>query len=235
MDAVILTGGSRGLGAALLDALVASGRDVAVLARTPPATPCRFIRTDLSDPAGARAGIAQALDTFAHADRLTLINNAGTVAPITLSGQYPAGEAEQALTLNLVTPILLCNAAIAAAAGRPLRILNISSGAAVSVYPGWGVYGAGKAGLDHFTRHVAAEHPGIRAVSLYPGVIDTGMQADIRATREQDFPNRARFDALARDGALSAPADAARRILAWLDHPDFGREPVVDIRHLQAD
>jgi NADP-dependent 3-hydroxy acid dehydrogenase YdfG len=115
-----------------------------------------------------------------------------------------------------------------------LRILNISSGAAVTAYPGWSVYGGTKAGLDHFSRTVAAEQTGnaVKVVSLYPGVIDTGMQETIRHSDPELFPNKERFDKLKSEGQLATPEATARRVLDYLNSAAFGSEAVVDVRSL---
>jgi NAD(P)-dependent dehydrogenase (short-subunit alcohol dehydrogenase family) len=175
-------------------------------------------------------------------DAVTLINNAGTVAPIALADQLPAASVADAVALNLTTPIALTSAFLRLTAHWPglRRILNISSGAAHTAYPGWSVYGASKAGLDHFSRCVAHEqaqrespaHNPAHIVSLAPGVIDTDMQTHIRNTPAADFPLRERFVALKAEGQLQSPEAAARSILSYLDHPDFGHETVVDIRQL---
>lgn len=245
MRRFIITGCSRGLGLALTQAAIDDGGRVAGLARHQPAPlddRGRFslIEADMTDSCQLHGKLAHAL-TALGSDRsqsLTLINNAGVVTPMVPAGDYAAEEVCQALAINLTAPILLTNAflQLAPAFADRLRILNISSGAARQVYPGWGIYGAGKAGLDHFTRHVAAEqarHPhGAQAVALYPGVIDSDMQQTIRAADSDGFPMKPRFDALKRDGALASPAETARRILDYLESEAFGTEPVLDIRTL---
>ncbi|AXK40062.1 SDR family NAD(P)-dependent oxidoreductase [Crenobacter cavernae] len=247
MHGAIVTGASRGLGAALAAALLAEGAAVVGLARH--ATPdtqtlaerypdrWTFIEADLGDTArlAEHCRAALALLDKHHPAALTLINNAGVVTPVAQAGHYPTGEMIAAYAVNLLAPVALTDAFLAlTSANVERRVLNISSGAAAKPYPGWGVYGSSKAALDHFTRTVAVEQAaqpnGARLVSLYPGVIDTAMQTAIRATDPADFPNRARFTALKADGALSQPADAARAIAAFLAAPDFGLEPVVDIR-----
>ncbi|GGY17705.1 SDR family NAD(P)-dependent oxidoreductase [Paludibacterium paludis] len=243
MEAFIVTGASRGLGLALARLLADRGHRVAGVARRASLTldngPVIAIDADLT---GADAGgaILRALAALplAQCERVTLINNAGTVTPIALAGRYPDDEVGQALALNLVAPILACNAFLAATDPLPLgrRVLNISSGAAAKAYPGWGVYGAGKAGLDHFTRCVAAEqhgHPNpAQLVALYPGVVDTGMQDTIRATPAEGFPMRQRFVALKEEGQLTPPDTAAARIADYLASPAFGSDIIIDIRDL---
>ena len=69
-----------------------------------------------------------------------------------------------------------------------------------------------------------------RIVSLAPGVIDTGMQAQLRASNEQEFPTLQRFKEFKATGQLAAPVDAATRLVTFLERKDFGAVPVADVR-----
>jgi benzil reductase ((S)-benzoin forming) len=113
------------------------------------------------------------------------------------------------------------------------RIVHISSGAARNAYAGWSIYCATKAALDHHARAVSLDdNRALRVCSVAPGVVDTGMQAEIRATDLQDFPLREKFNELKRSGQLSTPADAARKVLDYALSDTFGDTPVVDVREL---
>lgn len=248
MHGVIVTGASRGLGLALTHALLADGARVVALARSTSFELTRLadaypqhlttLLTDLADcetvpQAGQEALAALGQGPFAS---LTLINNAGVVTPVAPAGAYPAAEAIRAVHVNLLAPMLLTDAFLKYGEGKApeRRILNISSGAAVTAYPGWSVYGSTKAGLDHFSRIVAAEQAGstVKVVALYPGVIDTGMQETIRHSDPALFPNKARFDQLKNEGQLATPEATARRLLDYLYSAAFGSEAVVDVRSL---
>ncbi len=239
--AYIVTGVSQGIGAEFVSQLLAQQAPVFGVARrlADKQNPLyQGTSVDLSLSFDAKAVIQQALAFFADFDLTTvvLINNAGTVAPMAISGNYPEDQVAAALHLNLTAPVLLSNALIQLLPPQLHgKLLHISSGAAQTPYPGWGVYGASKAGIDHFSRIVQKEHPELCSVAIYPGVVNTGMQAQIRAQNKADFPNLDQFIALKDNAALSEPEDVARAILSYLASPAFGSEAVVDIRKLADD
>lgn len=250
MQAAIVTGASRGLGLALCTELLQRGMVVIGVARQQGAAlqqlaaqhagRLHFLRADMADSAALQGLMAECLQLLSLQDvrQLLLINNAGVVTPIASAGFYPPAELCQAIAINLTAPMLLTDALLRLG-DEPdcaLRIACISSGAAIKAYPGWGVYGSSKAGLDHFCRHVAQEQLAranpARIASIYPGVVDTDMQASIRSSDPAQFPNKERFDALKREGGLSTPQQAARKIVQHLLSAEFGVETVIDIRQL---
>lgn len=136
------------------------------------------------------------------------------------------------VTLNVSAPLAL-SSRVASVHCNDLRLLHISSGAAREAYPGWGVYGATKAALDHHARAVKADGDmRIRVCSLAPGVIDTEMQAEIRGTDIAVFPLQKRFIGLKQDKLLSSPADTAKKLVSYLLSDDFGKEPIFDLRQI---
>jgi len=245
--AIVLTGASRGLGAALARGLARPGVLLVTIARRPDAAlqdhaqaqGCRLaqIAADLSDPQAAAGAAAQMTTLLPQgAARLRLINNAGALQPVGRVDALTDGRAIAAtLSLNVAAAITLTAAFLQAAAGRPAdcRVLNISSGAGRNTFPGWGVYCASKAALDMYTRVAADEYAagGARFVSLAPGVIDTAMQADIRASDPAHFPALERFQAMHREGKLASPEAVAARLIDYLERDDFGATVVDDIRN----
>ena len=241
---VILSGASRGLGAALALAACRPGTLLVTLSRG--AHPLlaqqarrsgcqhRHYAVDLSDPAQTET-VARGLfaDLPAGAARYRLINNAGTVEPIAQAATLDAASVAHALHVNVAAAMLLTAAFLAATpAQADRRVLNISSGAGQRPMPGWSVYCATKAALDMYTRTVKLEQrgSGLRIAALAPGVIDTPMQARIRATLPDAFPAVEDFKELHRGGRLAAPADVAARILDYLERDDFGQNELDDIR-----
>lgn len=182
---------------------------------------------------GEAAGVQEAEHSAgAQAGQVLLVNNAGLVSPIGPPGGQGGAAVMQAVALNVAAPLALADAWVAATAGVPdRRIVHISSGAARNAYAGWSVYCATKAALDMHARAVQLDGvAGLRIESLAPGVIDTGMQAHIRATDASQFPLVGRFQGLHRDGALQSPSDVARRLLAHVLGDAFGAEAVRDLR-----
>ena len=237
----IVTGHSRGLGAAIAETLLASGVAVLGLARHGNASLAarypqllRELAIDLTDVAALQRWLAgDALQQFlVGCPSILLINNAGTIQPVAPVGSPEDVAIARALNLNVVTPLILANAVIAAASEVPeKRILHVSSGAARSPYPGWSVYCASKAALDQHARSVALDEvAGLRIASVAPGVIDTDMQAEIRAASPTSFPLRGKFEDLQRNGQLADARECAGRLVAYLLDDGFGAEPVADLR-----
>lgn len=234
MIKAIVTGHTRGLGAAIAAELRARGIAVLGLARgRSPLAGIEQVELDMADPAALQAWLSGAtLRGFvAGADTVLLVNNAGVVTPVgPLASQEPAAVL-RAVSLNVAAPLALAAAFAQAAPASERRILHVSSGAGRNAYPGWAVYCATKAALDHHARAVQLDGDRrVRAVSLAPGVIDTDMQAAIRATPGAHFPLRQRFVDLKDSGALVAPAQCARAVVDYLLAPGFGAQPVDDLR-----
>lgn len=235
----IVTGASRGMGAAIAAQLAAAGHRVLGLSRRVNAG-AAFEQwpIDLADAAPAAQRLEAWLgglrgEEFAGA---TLINNAALLPRAAPLQSVPADELMAALRVGLEAPLLLTAAFLRATAGwpAPRRMLNISSGLGRRAMAGQAAYCAVKAGLDHYSRCVAldeARQPnGAKIVSLAPGVIDTDMQVQLRTSDLAAFPDGAGFRQLHAGGQLATPEAAAARVLAYLARPDFGANPVADVR-----
>jgi benzil reductase ((S)-benzoin forming) len=112
----------------------------------------------------------------------------------------------------------------------------LTSGAARSVYPGWSSYGAAKAALDQWVRNVGAEQSirgGVQVLAVGPGTVDTGMQAQLRATAPEDFPSRQKFLDLRTAARLADPDVVGRDLWRLLD-AGLENGSVVDLRNLPA-
>lgn len=216
----IVTGSSRGLGAAISEELGRRGWSVLGVSRSAQES------LDLADPAAVTAWLAGPVlrDFLADADEVLLVNNAGLLGPATLAGAQDAEAAIAAVNVNVTSVILLTNAVLALRGdGVPTRIAHVSSGAGRRPIAGWSVYCATKAAVDQHAMTVAAEGlASVRIGAVAPGVVDTSMQEEIRGSR--DFPGRDGFVALKRDGGLLTPGQSAAGFLDIVLSDDFGRE-----------
>ena len=139
------------------------------------------------------------------------------------------------MALNVAAPLMLTNHVLTVRPeSLPVKIVHISSGAGRKAYPGWSVYGATKAALDHHARCVAAEdRRNVAIASIAPGVVDTAMQAEIRGLPQDEFPVLPRFVQLRRENGLASPESAATMIAAMIADEDFGSEVIEDVRRRQ--
>ncbi len=242
----IVTGASKGLGRAMALGLMDDRTHLIAISRTHDARladhardrgyALQQIQCDLANPAAVERLAEQIMPSLPnHAERYLLINNAGSVEPVSQADALrSAARITAAFSLNVISAIALSAAFLqhTAGLGGERRIMNVSSGAGRHATPGWGVYCATKAALDRYSEVVAAEgHRDTRIVSLAPGVIDTGMQQSIRAYDGAAFPNVERFRAMHDQGRLSSPVDTAAHVLAYLNRDDFGTKVLADIRH----
>jgi NAD(P)-dependent dehydrogenase (short-subunit alcohol dehydrogenase family) len=211
---VAITGGTSGLGLALVRRLHAQGahvafvarhRDrVAEVAREHPGT--HGIVGDVSIKGDIYPMALQILGDLGGLD--ILVNNASDLGstPLALLGDTECEDLERALATNVLGPFRLTKAllgALAASAreGRGAVVLNVSSDAAVNAYPTWGAYSASKAALRHLTAIWDTElsEQGVRFLSVDPGDMDTPLHA-------LAVPDADRSD-------LRRPEDAAQELL----------------------
>src|SRR5512134_3526290 len=195
----VITGASRGLGAGLASAFRERGLRLGLCARTAPALPggpdVLAERLDVRDAAAVAAFGAAVEARFGAID--LWINNAGVLEPIEPLRDVTPAAARTHLEVNVLGVLFGSQAFV-----RHLRrrggegvLVNLSSGAARKPYAGWSIYCAAKAGVDRLTECIALEEAGhgLRAYAVAPGLIDTGMQAQIRATPIERFPELPRF------------------------------------------
>ena len=236
--AALVTGASRGLGAALARALAREGARVVLVARgrdelegvagaiRRAGGEAHALPGDVGDKedihrlAGAAAALVGPLDLLVH--------NASTLGrtPLPLLLDTDCEELERVLAVNLVGPFRLTKALAGSMAlrGRGL-VLHVSSDAAITPYAGWGAYGVSKAALDHLGRIWAAEleGSGVRFLSVDPGEMDTGMHA--AAMPEADPQSLARPTDVAEtildmmQAVETIPSGARLEASAWSNRP----------------
>ena len=224
MRAAIVTGVSRGLGESLAHVLLEQGFNVLGIGRSSGARLAgpeyRFVEFDFADP--ARVGdVLQApfADLAAkHPAYVCLVNNAAVGTPVGVLGKLDAAGIAQSLAVNLTAPVALCDLFCRVFADDAVerRIINVSSGAAVNAMPAMANYCIAKAGLEMLTRMLAAEQRGdrFRAITVRPGIIDTGMQEYMRSRPKDVLPGVALFEGFHKGGQLVPPDTTAGVIVA---------------------
>ena len=219
MQHVILTGISRGLGKALFENLV-SREDTHLIgmgrtfSKELEKSQVSLVTCNLSDT----ENLPVLKNLVPKGGDVVFINNAGTVEPIGAVGGLSVDKLRYAAAVNYISPMLLCNQLIALCKenGRKLRIVNISSGAAHYPIPGWAAYCSSKAAFKMFLDVVAEQEKAdgmIEIVHVDPGIMDTGMQEQIRAADAAGFPRLAEFQAYKTAGKLRTPEEAAQQII----------------------
>jgi benzil reductase ((S)-benzoin forming) len=236
---IILTGASRGLGAALFDALHNDGARLFAMARTftpgqsraaeddPKAVVLRG--TDLRDVGQYPSAdeFCDFVEACGDDDEVVLLHNAATIEPIGLVGTLSSVDLAAAVQVNLVAPMALTNTFLAAMPARlgHVRIVYITSAAAHKRYPGWAAYCATKAGAETFMRTVgkAAIRPCTVDI-VDPGAMETSMQRAIR-DRGLGLPGHDKLVERHQRGQIPDPVS----VVAWIMDRHFGPEPAPPI------
>lgn len=212
ISSIVITGTSRGLGAAVAQIAAELGANVVLNARSvdalnrvaegirrleignwsrvqssvsslqSQADQVLVVAGDVADAAVCQSIVEQTVARFGRID--ALINNAGVLEPIARIADVEPEAWWDNVRINLFGPLLLTQAALPYLRESQGRVINVSSGAAVRGMAGWSAYGAAKAALNLLTMTLAEEEPAVTAVAVRPGVVDTEMQRQIREQGE---------------------------------------------------
>ncbi len=236
---LIVTGGSKGIGKGIVEAYLANNYHVFSISRTKTSIENDSIveiQFDLSTSEGIEGMLMQIFDKIysQQIKRIVLINNAGTLGEIGRIENLSTKNISAAVQLNTVAPLLLTSAFIKLTKDWicEKKVINISSGAAQNPYYGWSVYCATKAALDMITKVVAAEQEtvknGVKIIAIYPGVVDTDMQTEIRKHKKEDFIAIDRFLELKSSGSLLNPQTVGEKIVE-IDQQDLENGSILRI------
>jgi NAD(P)-dependent dehydrogenase (short-subunit alcohol dehydrogenase family) len=231
----LVTGGGRGIGAAIARQLAADGAAVTVAARTSDEIDAvaadiggSAVVMDVADASFVREAMAKVGDVD------VVIANAGVVWPLREFVQTDVTEWEQDVVINLFGAVRVVRAALPGMVERGWgRVVTISSGAASPPgMPSANAYSTSKAALDMFTLHLAkeVEGTGVTVNAVRPGVVDTEMQTFMRSLPRDQVGEQFhdRFHGLHERGELIDPADSARFLVDVMMAGDNGT--VRDIR-----
>jgi 3-oxoacyl-[acyl-carrier protein] reductase len=226
----VVTGGGRGIGRATALMLARAGANVVATARTygeimKTAQQIEFeggrgtaIQADVSDWEQVEALSLETKRVFGAPDILVI--NASVIEPVSLLWETDPKLWEQNIRINLTGAYYTIRAFLPdMLAANHGKLIFLSSGAASRTVPGWSAYCASKAGVDHFARNLTAELSlkefSIETYVFSPGVVDTDMQARIRRSTVEEFPQVDRYTDFKKNKYLRSPDEPAQVIL-WL-------------------
>lgn len=224
----LVTGASRGIGRALATALAAAGAWVAVASRKGEALD--ELVDDIARSGGRVLGCVADVSKWGQVDALyttvrremgpieLLVNNAAVVAPVGAVERIDPREWKDALGINLTGAFYCCRRALETMVPRRKgTIINLVSGMGERVFARFSAYSVSKAALIHLTRILAAEvrEHGICVYSVDPGLVDTGMQDELRAMPAEriGIEMRSRLVQYKREGMLRPAGEVARRLV----------------------
>ena len=224
----LVTGASKGIGKSIALSIARNGSPVIALARKSDdldsvrdelfelQTDSIAIACDLGVAAQISDAVTQISSKYRHLSGL--VHNAGTIHPIENMLDADIGKWSRSLQVNLIGVQDLTNQLNDSIGGvTHTRITTISSGAAKRSIHGWSAYCVSKAGLDMWSMCLAEEGVArnISSLSIAPGIVDTGMQEDIRGANPDSFPSLESFVGYYQNGELTNPDDVAEKLLPF--------------------
>lgn len=230
---ILITGHSRGLGAALCRAHLAAGATVWGVSRGAAPVPhpaLRELRCDFAAPDAIAATLARCVPADLALDRVYL--NAGVLGRIANLRDTPLAEIAAVMDVNVWANKCLLDW-LAARAAPPREVVLMSSGAGVVGNHGWGAYALSKATLNMLAQLYAHEMPHSHLLALAPGLVDTDMQARLRAVDPRVFPSVERLHRAQGSADMPDADTVATRILAhWHELRARPSGSFVDLRRL---
>ncbi len=220
----IITGGSKGIGKALVDIFIEKEYIVFSIARSHQQTDHQNMKAIQADLVEIDTINALMDNLFSEMDlsainEIVLINNAGMIGPVGNTLLENIDDLKKVYDLNIIAPTMLSRIFIHKLKNSDAKktIVSISSGAAANPIKGWAAYCSTKAALDMLTRVIALEQAelenGVRTIAVYPGIVDTAMQVEIRSTSKEHFADVDRFIKFKENGELLSARDSAEKIV----------------------
>ena len=243
--AYLVTGASKGIGKAIALSIARNGSPVIALARK--SDDLDSIRNELlelqpeSITIACDLGVGEQISDastkisskFSHLSGI--VHNAGTIHPIENMMDADIVNWSRSLQVNLIGVQDLTNQLNDSIGGDAhTRIVTISSGAAKRSIHGWSAYCVSKAGLDMWSMCLAEEgaERNLSSLSIAPGIVDTGMQEEIRGANPESFPSLESFVGYYENGDLTNPDDVAEKLLPFCMGSKGENGNRLDVRNL---
>ncbi|MBQ71063.1 MAG: hypothetical protein CMA65_06220 [Euryarchaeota archaeon] len=236
MGVYLVTGASKGIGRSLALLLAEHGHQVILLARDSPELDeaVKLVKKNSEYSFSLPCDLASSAQISESAKKLIssvdgldgLVHNAGSIHPVKPMMDADVSQWSRSIQVNLIGVQDLTQQLSSLLKGpQQTRITTISSGASLRPVESWSAYCTAKAGLDMWARCLAEEgvQHNISAISVAPGIVDTGMQEDIRSVDPADFPSHEAFVSYHTDGHLTDPNDVASLLYPLITEHTMGQ------------
>ncbi|WP_421382781.1 (S)-benzoin forming benzil reductase [Bacillus salacetis] len=250
MAYAIITGASKGLGAATAKQLLSEGVNIISVSRSENEELKKQAEVDngkyqhytcnLGSSSEVQSVFKEMADTVFGKEKevVYLINNAGMVDPIETAGRLDAEGTEANVNVNLLAPMIISNLFLEKVENSDARLViaNVSSGAGSRPIQGWSVYCSTKAGINMFTQTVALELENRsskhRVFAFSPGIMDTDMQSTIRSSSKSAFNDIETFKKYKEEGMLRDAETVAGALVKVLKSNDIENGKIYQINAL---
>ncbi|WP_338045674.1 (S)-benzoin forming benzil reductase [Paenibacillus antarcticus] len=243
----IITGTSRGIGEALANQLLSEHHHIFCISRAVnellieraremnvKLSYCPFDLNHVGEIDRLFDEIFSVITRETDISGIYLINNAGMLTPVAPIEQCSSASIAENINVNLIAPMIITSNFIKHSQALTIdkRIMNISSASARYLLPFQSCYSTSKAGLDSFSKSVSLEQANqlypAKVVSVYPGMIDTQLQTEIRSIKKELFAYVDQFKQIAQEGKLQTADFTAAKLIDILFGNDFGNPVVVE-------
>lgn len=242
MNYYIITGASKGIGKALAEELLKDENNRVIgVSRTSSVKHQNYRHQpmDFSDIQAVEHNLQKVFTPIHDADKLVLINNAGVIGDIGYVGEGIQNERfEFVFDVNVIVPAMLMNTFLQVyqQLDCPKVVVNVSSGAGQYPIDGWATYCASKAAIDMLSMTVQREQElrgnPVKVFALSPGIVDTGMQEQIRQSVQEKFSSVERFREYKASGELASPEEVGRKMASFLQRTDEYKDVLVSVRDM---
>ncbi|WP_311520151.1 SDR family NAD(P)-dependent oxidoreductase [Paenibacillus albidus] len=177
---------------------------------------------------------SEILDSKFNNEAIYLINNAAILTPVSPIERIETDKIIENIHINLLAPMIITSNFLKLTMNLNVdkRIMNISSASAKYLLPSQSCYSTAKAGLDSFTKSIKIEQENgefpTKVAAVYPGMIDTNLQSEIRSLSSDHFPYVNEFIRLSEEGKLQTPEYTANKLIEILLSENYGEAVILE-------